>query len=309
MHRISRYIISVLPTLFLTGCFTGIEGTPKITSSDVKKEKIQTTPEQEFMSDLKYEAPAEWQTGKRFYITDSKIRLVLGTTTPLDTIGLKGMDLVFQGIEKVRSVTGEDMAIMRFGIDGRQDVIYDTNTPYEKLLMREDIDIPFSIDRDMIDKVKEKIVGKTYYITTPIWYNSKSEKSEQGLRHVAVEIIDVVPGTSVYPIKVIFKAGEADEEHSVLMTIGNKRTSTRNFDTLFAFENPRVKYPLIKDETWDLIMHSKVKPGMTKDECRLALGTPDTWGQIPTNAGMVEYWSYSEGIYLLFEDGYLSRVR
>lgn len=309
MHRISRYIISLLPSLVLSGCFTGIEGTPKITSSDVKKEKILTTPEQEFMSDLKYEAPSQWQPGKRFHIADPKVRLVLGTTTPLDTTGLKGKDLVFQGIEKVRSVTGEDMAIMRFSIDGHQDVIFDTNTPYEKLMLRESLDIPFTIDHDMIRKVKEKIVGQTYYITTPIWYNSKSEKTEQGLRHVAVEITDVEPGTAVYPIKVIFKTGEAAEEHSVLMTIGNKRTSTRNFDTLFAFENPRVKYPLIKDETWDLIMHSKVKQGMSKDECRLALGIPDTWGQIPTNAGMVEYWSYSEGIYLLFEDGYLSRAR
>ena len=97
MQRISRYIISALPALVLTGCFTGIEGTPKITSSDVKKEKILTTPEQEFMSDLKYEAPAEWRTGKRFYICDPKIRLVLGTTTPLDTVGLKGKDGIFQG--------------------------------------------------------------------------------------------------------------------------------------------------------------------------------------------------------------------
>ncbi len=309
MQKIIIYILSAAAFLPLAGCFTGIESTPKITSSDVKKENILTSPEQSFLAEVKSAPPSRWQPGKRFYITDPKIRLVLGTPTPLDTAGLKGKDMVFRGIERVKSVTGEDMAVLRFSIDGRQDVTYDANTPYETLMQRDNLEIPFAVDRDVIAQVGEKIIGNTYYITTPLWYDSTTDKSEQGLRHVAVTITNVLPGTSVYPIKVMFRPEDSDKEHSVLMTIGNKRTSTRNFDTLFAFENPRVKYPTIKDETWQLIRNSKVKIGMTKDECRLALGNPDTWGQIPTTAGMVEYWSYSEGIYLLFEDGYLSRVR
>ncbi len=299
-----------MPTLFLSGCFTGIESTPRITSSDVKKENIHTTPEQMFLSDLNYEAPKEWSAGKRFYITDPKIRLVLGTTAPLDTSRLKSKEMVFERIEKVRSVTGEDMAILRFNIEGQSvDVTYDANTPYDALMHRENLEIPFTVDLDMIDQIRNRIIGNTYYITTPLWYDNLTDKQVKGLRHIAVEIIDVLPGTSVYPIKVVFKPIGDEREHNVLMTIGKKRSSTRNFETLFAFENPRVKYPTIDDDTWKLITNSKVKTGMSKDECRLALGSPDTWGQIPTTAGMVEYWTYSEGIYLMFEDGYLSRVR
>lgn len=309
MRIINIYLIALLPTLLLTGCFTGIEGTPKITSADVKKEHIHTSAEQTFLKDVTHEPPREWHAGKRFHITDSKIRLVLGTTTPLDTSRLKDSDMVFRGIEKVTSVTGEDMAILRFSLDGGREVTYDANTPYATLMERDALEIPFAVDLDMISGVGEKIKGNTYYITTPIWYDTLTGKTERGLRHVAVEITDVQPGTSVYPIKVMFRVKDSGQEHSVLMTIGNRRTSTRNFDTLFAFDNPREKYPLIEDGTWELIMNSKVKIGMTKDECRLALGAPDTQGQIPTTAGMVEYWSYSEGIYLLFEDGYLSRVR
>ncbi len=310
MRRTIYHILALMPTLLLSGCFTGIESTPRITSSDVKKENIQTSAEQMFLADVKYEQPMDWHPGKRFYITDSKIRLVLGTTTPLDTSALKGKDMVFERIEKVKSVTGEDVAILRFNIEGQStDVTYDANTPYETLMHRGNLEIPFTVDLDMIDQIRNRLKGKTYYITTPLWYDNLTDKQVRGLRHVAVEIMDVLPGTSVYPIKVVFKPVGNDQEHNVLMTLGNKRTSTRNFETLFAFENPRVKYPTIDDETWGLITNSKVKIGMSKDECRLALGAPDTWGQIPTTAGMVEYWTYTEGIYLLFEDGYLSRVR
>lgn len=309
MEKILSFIITFLPSLLLTGCFTGIESTPKITSSDVKKENIQVSAEQQFLSDIKSTPPSEWKPGKRFYITDPKIRLVLGSTAPMDTSKLKGHDLTFKGIERMRSVTGEDMAVVRFATDMGQEVTFDTNTAYEDLMHRDYLDIPFTVDHDMIASVGERMKGSTYYITTPRWQDRTSGKWEQGLRHVPVEILGVEPGTSVYPIKVVFRTKDSDRTLCVLMTIGNKRTSTQNFDTLFAFENPRVKYPTIEDDTWQLIMNSKVKRGMTKEECRLALGSPDTRGQIPTTAGMMEYWSYAEGIYLLFEDGYLSNVR
>ncbi|MDE6397581.1 MAG: hypothetical protein K2K84_09950, partial [Muribaculaceae bacterium] len=94
-----------------------------------------------------------------------------------------------------------------------------------------------------------------------------------------------------------------------LITLGHETTSLRNFDTQFSSENPRKKYPRITDEVWDLIQHSRVRNGMTPDECRLALGAPDSYRRVPTTAGMVEYWSYYNGSFLTFEDGVLVRFR
>lgn len=295
--------------LCLTGCFTGIESTPKITSSDVKKENIQVTAEQEFLSDIRMESPGKWQKGKRFHITDKRITLILDAAQPLDTTTLAGREMVFEGIDRSRSVTGEEKGIMKFLIDGHMEATLDTNVAYDDLMRRDSYEIPFAVDHDIIATIGDRMKGNTYYITTPNWNETDSGKGERGLRHIAVEILDVQPGTWVYPIKVVFRPKDSDKTHYVLMTFGDKRSSTQNFDTLFAFENPRNKYPAIEDDTWQLIINSKVKSGMTKDECRLALGAPTTWGQVPTTAGMVEYWSYAEGIYLLFEDGYLSRVR
>lgn len=309
MKKSCLFTIYFVPLIFLYGCFTGIEGTPKITLSDVKKEHIQVTPEQDFLSDIKNEAPSKWQPGKVFHITDKRIKFILDSDSPLDTINLNGKDMAFEGIERQNSVTGEIMAVLRLQIDGGQKVVLNTNSTYEDLITRDNFEIPFAVDIDIVSAVRNRMRGNTYYITTPRWQNNENGKWEQGLRHVPVEIFDVQPGTSVYPLKVVFRPNDSDKKFSVLMTIGNKRSSTQNFDTLFSFENPRLKYPAIDDDTWNLIINSKVRRGMTKDECHLALGAPTTRGQFPTTAGMAEYWSYAEGIYLLFEDGYLSHVR
>ena len=48
---------------------------------------------------------------------------------------------------------------------------------------------------------------------------------------------------------------------------------------------------------------------MTRDECRLALGAPPEVLRTPSYGGMREVWSYSDGVFLIFEDGYLTRFR
>ena len=146
-----------------------------------------------------------------------------------------------------------------------------------------------------------------YYIVSPLWYTPDGSEAVDGLRHVPVDIADVLPGNAAYPLRVVFTAEGDSGPHSVFMTLGKLRSSTRNFHTLFAFDNPKEKYPEIKDDVWQLIQHSRVREGMTPIECRLALGAPQTRGQRPTTAGMIEYWQYSSGTFLIFEDGLLTR--
>ena len=63
------------------------------------------------------------------------------------------------------------------------------------------------------------------------------------------------------------------------------------------------------DEVWDLVVHSRVRAGMTPAECRLALGAPNDYLRLPSTAGMVERWVYDDGVYLIFEDGQLANFR
>ena len=60
---------------------------------------------------------------------------------------------------------------------------------------------------------------------------------------------------------------------------------------------------------WALITQSRVREGMSRDECRLALGQPDRIVRTPTYGGMREHWRYTDGLYLVFDDGYLTSFR
>ena len=93
------------------------------------------------------------------------------------------------------------------------------------------------------------------------------------------------------------------------MTYGTSASATRNFDRLFSFTDPRRSYPRITDATWQKIIRSQVEAGMTRDECRLALGAPDHIDRGATPGAQLERWTYDNGVYLIFEDGILERWR
>lgn len=295
--------------LALSSCFTGVESTPKITYSDVKKEKIPVSKEQSFLSEAVPAPPAQWQPGKKFYVADPKISIVFTTASSADINDLYGRDISFHSMYPVTSVTGEEITEIAFVTPDGGSLFYRDNMPYAELEKRSQLEIPFTIEESVISAVADKIKGQKYYVVTSLWYTPDGSKAVNGLRHVPVMIEDVLPGNAVYPVRVMFRNLIDERQFSMYMTVGNQRSATRNFHTLFAFDNPRSKYPQISDETWDMIIHSQIKTGMTRDECRLALGAPQTIGQRPAAAGMVEYWSYSDGVYLLFEDGYLSYYR
>ena len=48
---------------------------------------------------------------------------------------------------------------------------------------------------------------------------------------------------------------------------------------------------------------------MTKEECRLSIGSPKRINENPDQGGMREYWYYDGGSYLYFVDGLLSQFR
>ncbi len=92
------------------------------------------------------------------------------------------------------------------------------------------------------------------------------------------------------------------------MSAGDQKGS-RDFASLFYFENPRNRYPNITDETWANIIRGKVALYMTREECRLALGSPATVDRRPGISTMRELWTYENGIYLIFDDGILQSFR
>ncbi len=302
-----RIFISIIAAVMLCSCFTGIESTPRITAKDVRNEVTEVSPEQTFMSAVIPEAPSNWSIGKQWLVTDDKIALIF--TPGAERIdSLAGEIIEFAGTRSISTVTGEDAVELSFTRPCGQKLSYITSITPTEMAKRESLSIPFTIELSPVAIADSIMRGRSYFITTSRWHDATGNV-EQGLRHVAVTIDSVVPGKEHQPLKVAFHLNSDPKPHYVMMTYGNGATATRNFDKFFSFTDPRLQYKHIEDATWQLIINSQVATGMTRDECRLALGIPNAIARGASQAAHIERWSYDDGIYLIFEDGILTRFR
>ncbi|MBQ9076781.1 MAG: hypothetical protein IJY31_02950 [Muribaculaceae bacterium] len=300
-------LFPVLMSVVLTGCFTGVESTPKITADDVKRENVTVTAEQEFLSDIRAEQYGKWSQGKEFHVTDDKITLIFGASSQDYGENLGGKELCYMDSRQVMSVTGSNATEMTFVSTAGNKYVYRVDCTAEELCRREAVEIPFTIEMSLVRTVRERLMGRKLYILTPVWYD-ENDAVMTGRKFVPVTVTDVSPGNTVYPVKVTF-IDEVGGKHGVFMSVGKNANVPRMFHSLFAFEDPHKKYPNISDETWDNIVNGRVAPDMTRDECRLSLGVPKSVDRRPGYGGVQELWIYEDGIYLMFEDGLLRNFR
>ena len=304
---ISKHII--FPTLatlmLLTSCFTGVEGTKKITQKDVDKVVKELTDEEVKANSLAVpvDSFANWQAGKRFYVSDDNAKLIFANSDSYnaDTLHLKGKELTYSGYYLGSVLDNRATVNVKF-TDGVNTYVYVTDKTVQEI--RPDYTIPFLIDMDVVEYINRQLCGKDCYVKTSIWYG-EDERMIAGRKYVKVHIDDVKPGNKVFPIKVLFTDVETSRKAMLWMTLGGTVLKNRSFDALFSFSDVRKRYPNITDEVWRCIVEGKTQPGMTKDEVRLSLGTPEHVNQRPTYSGVKEYWYYTDGRYFYFEDGIL----
>ncbi len=309
---ITKSLLGALLCVGAASCFTGVESTPRIDASTVREQRAaDPVAEASYLVGIKPEAPAKWRVGKRFHVVDDRISLIFGPPSdPTDK--LVGQDIIYLGTDGATSLTGNDASVMRFADEHGGKYYYRINNyGRERLDTISSLEVPFTVDLDLVSAVNTKMRGQHYYVRTPAWYSADSSLTPlSGLRHVRIVVDSVVAGTADFPAAVCFhQASGNDKEYVLLMSVGKGRGATRTFDSLFAFDNPRNRYPEIKDDVWELITRSRVREGMTRDECRLALGQPSDILRIPTYGGMQERWTYTDGIYLIFDDGFLTKYR
>ncbi len=298
--------VVIATSAMLTSCFTGIESTPKITAHDVRKENIKETSEQKFTADITGQPLGEWKRGKRFYVTDNRLASLMGPGA--DQAGsLRGTTLTFSGYSPEISITGDTVTALSF-TDSRGNLLrYRCDASPEALMARKSVEIPFTIEETTVDEVRRRMKGNTYYVMTSMWYDA-ADQSMTGLKFVPVTVEEVMEGNTVYPVKLILKL-EDGRLFRLFMSVGANLKAPRGFATLFSFTDPRLRYPNITDENWTNIIHGRVAEGMTRDECKLALGAPARISRRNDRSYFYEMWHYENGVYLVFQDGLLSNFR
>lgn len=286
-----------------TGCFTGVESTPKITANDVKKQKVAPTPEQLLLQDIREEAFDSWQPGKTFYVTDDKLDMALVPEIAASKPHM-GDILRYRGASTVGTLTADTAVEVVVELPDGTPRRYRARRPSAGQALT----IPFTIPMSVVAETANRLdTHRQLYITTSQWYHPDGE-ARRGLRYVPVTVLSVTPGTHVYPVRVTF-AHEADTA-CVMMNVGGIGGAQRTFDTLFSLDDPHRRYPAITDNRWKEIIQGQLRLGMTRDEARLAIGAaPPMLDRYPTNDGVVEIWQYDDGTYLKFNgDGLLESL-
>lgn len=293
-------------TIALESCFTGIESTPKITAGDVKRENIVQRPEDTFLSDIKPEPFSEWRTGKRFYVTDNKFQLLL---QPSDKPfpAYQDTEVVFIKAGETSDITGNRIAELTFADTKGNHIVYRASQSLEALKENGSLNIPFLVEMSVVEAVRQRLKDNTYYVLTSSWYDTNTQ-SRRGRKFVPVKVIDVKPGNAFYSV-VLEMSDEHGEPFRLLVSAGDDLKTLRSFGNVFSFRDPRQSYPQITDEIWKLIVNGKVKSGMTRDECRLSLGSPANVDKSAGYSSLREIWSYENGAYLIFIDGLLQSFR
>ena len=312
-HIPGRFAVVLLAYSLLVACGTGIEVTEHVTDKDVKRVITQTTREGQESSLVAYrDSVPVWRTGKkRFWVADDQVRLLFGTDRNVlaDTASsLSGHVLVYQGYD-IGSIYDNRQTLNLIFKDIETSCTYVYRTGKTLIEFGSSFSIPMLIDLDMIDHVSQQIAGKDYYINTLIWYDRETEQMMNGRHYIKVHIDSVLPGNAVMPMRVLFTTHDTGQRAMVWMCDQSSTMLGRDFDALFDTSDPHLLYPAITEKNWELITQAQVAEGMTKEECRLALGSPKHINQNPDQGGMREYWYYDGGSYLFFIDGLLNHFR
>ena len=305
-------MLMLLPWL-LAGCFTGVEGTKKVTDKDVAKVLQQpsgggTESGQQALQLARTDSVASWRVGKRFYVCDDQARLMFLPSAEYssDTLRLGGKYVSYAGYTTGSLLDNNSLVTLEF-TDGVHTYRYRTGKEVADL--HPGYGIPFFIEEDLVECARQQLEGKQFYIKTRIWYTPDSGVMKDGRQFIPVKILQVEPGNKVYALKVTFEAQDNGERAMMWVADDTKALRQRSFDALFSVADVRKNYPHITSDVWNRIVHGTVQEDMTKEECQLSLGAPKSINRLPDQNGLREYWYYDGGVYLYFEDGLLKTYR
>lgn len=307
-YSLSRLAVAAFASLnMLTGCFfTGVESTPRITARDVRREAGQPTAEDTYLGAVTDEPLSAWRPGKEFMVTDPRVERIFGATAS----AMRGADptgsvITWSGAEEIPSLTGSTVTDLNFLTPAGERLTYRVNRPLSRLLADSVTEIPFTIQLSTVERAAKMMDGRDYWVITALWRDD-DDTPVRGRKFVKVHIDSVTPGNSLFPLKVAF-TDASGQSARLFIHPGAKGTAARTFSHVFSFTDPRLRYPNITPDVWQLIVEGRVAEGMTTEECRLAIGSPKEVERGATNSFLREAWMYDNGRWLLFEDGRLKR--
>lgn len=310
-HRLTSILMLLAAAMLLHSCYyaRGVVA-PKVTDKVVAR-SVASIERHQGRATLKpwVDSVPAWQPGKRIYVTDDQARLMMATSADYDTdtLHLGGKVLTYAGYTTGSVLDNNADLNLRFNYGGTTLVLPTHKTASQ---FGSDYTLPFMIDLDMVHSFAQQLEGKEIFVKTSIWYDCRTQEMIDGRKYIKVRVDSVLPGNKVLPLRVVFTALDGTGQRAMqLMSNGIGTQHSRDFDALFSVKDPHEAYPQISDDVWRMITLGKVTIGMTKEECRLAKGSPKSTLQDPDSGGLHEWWLYDGGGNLYFVDGVLEKIR
>ena len=301
-----RHILyGVICCVSLSSCFTGIEGTKKITLSKSDLKAVEPTAEEKFLASVTPSLYTDWIPGKRFFVADSRASVMLERRGGVAADSLRRGDiLLFRESGTVTAPDGREMTSLIFEKDS---VAYQF-APFDRQpgMAIKSTDIPALIDLDMVERVARLMRGRKLWTRSQAWTDSAGRRIP-GRKFTEVTVTDVAPGSMVFPLAVDF-VDDAGVEARYMMNFGNSGKESRSFANLFALSDPRHSHGGISDHVWANVQRGEVEIGMTKEECRLSKGNPSEVNTGRNYSHALLLWSYPDATVLYFEDDILTGI-
>lgn len=308
--KIFTYILILLSALAACGCTSVIDKTKKIELSKSDLREIQTSEEEKLVESLSGIPLSQWRKGKPFYAADDRAALIFtGNSNISIDDHIAGDTLYYIGMEEIPALSGNNSAILLFQL-GDKTLRYDSAKPISEASGGvTSVSLPMLVDLDLIEKADSLLSGRKVWTRSNLWYDANGEKTD-GEKFVPVIITKVTPGNMVFPLKVDFQYGENQiGNSSMYMNLGVSGGESRSFPVIFSLTDPKLKYPSIGDEAWRHIQRSEIHEGMTKLECRLAIGNPASVNPGHDYSSTLDFWSYPDGTYIWFQDDIVTKYR
>lgn len=309
-----RYSLFLLVPIFIASCSTGIEGTKAIKMS--RSELRESLPDEEELLAARLTADplGSWSVGKEFIVADNKAAVVLelpaGVPSDPDEASLAGKILKYSGTTVRPTPGGDRIVVLEFSGEGGGYRFNTSRLPEVAHESFDGLDIPMLIDLDFVARADSLLRGRTMWTRSRLWYDADGNYME-GRKFVPVTIIGVTPGSMLFPLSVTF-VDDAGRHASMFMNVKDNSglgAESRTLPSLFSMTDPKLRYPSVTPEVWQHICDGKVVLGMTKDECKLALGNPANVDAGHNWSSVIDVWGYNDGTFLQFQDGLLVNFR
>lgn len=304
--------VFVCSQILLSSCNTGIETTKTIKMSKSDKKVVQPSDEEIFATQFKADPLADWLPGRQFLVADQKAALILDSESGHSFQDLTGKRLSYKGVKERKTAGENDVCVIMFE-NPEDGELYGYNTSKSFSLAAEAVtglDIPTLIDLEIVLSADSILIGRNLWTQSTLWYDSDFNPVK-GQKFVKVTVKNVLPGNLYFPLIIEFEDQNADSYFYYMNIKDNTGigAESRTFSNLFSLTDPKLKYPSISTEIWEKIQNGKVALGMTKEECKLSLGTPADVDSGHDWNSTIDIWRYKDGTFLQFKDGLLVNYR